>query len=82
MPQIGQTRKNLEIVDLLSGMSKPDLIIYALHMHDKAETMEKQRDAAFAMSRCECGVAEACRNLVEKDMKITELEEKLKGDVC
>jgi DNA repair exonuclease SbcCD ATPase subunit len=35
--------------------------------------LETERDAAFALSRCECGAEEACRNLVEKDKRIEEL---------
>jgi len=35
--------------------------------------LTKERDAAFAMSRCECGTDEACANLVAKDGEIERL---------
>lgn len=45
--------------------------------HDEAmaeiERLTKERDAAFAMSRCECGTDEACANLVAKDKEIERL---------
>ena len=37
--------------------------------------LECQRDAAFAMSHCECQAEEACANLVRKDARIRELTE-------
>ena len=49
----------------------------ALCRHDEAmveiERLTNERDAAFAMSRCECGTDEACTNLVAKDDKIERL---------
>lgn len=46
--------------------------------HDEAmaeiDGLTKERDAAFAMSRCECGTDEACANLVAKDGEIERLQ--------
>lgn len=36
--------------------------------------LEAQRDAAFAMSKCECGPDEACQNLAKSSARITALE--------
>lgn len=36
--------------------------------------VKAERDAAFAMSRCECAGDECCANLVRKDEHIRELE--------
>lgn len=58
--------------------AQPDI---ALCRHDEAmaeiERMTNERDAAFAMSRCECGTDEACTNLVAKDDEIERLREQL-----
>lgn len=40
--------------------------------------LESERDAAFAMSNCECGADEACRNLVAAEARATAAEERLK----
>lgn len=58
-----------------------DSPIVALCRHDEAmaeiERLTNERDAAFAMSRCECGTDEACANLVAKDDEIERLREQL-----
>jgi len=52
--------------------------VQALCRHDEAmaeiDGLTKERDAAFAMSRCECGTDEACANLVAKDGEIERLQ--------
>lgn len=52
--------------------------VQALCRHDEAmaeiERLTKERDAAFAMSRCECGTDESCANLVAKDGEIERLQ--------
>jgi hypothetical protein len=37
------------------------------------ERMRAERDAAFAMSKCECDAHECCFNLVAKDKEIARL---------
>lgn len=44
---------------------------------DRIEELERERDAAFAMSRCECEANECCASLVKLHNRIEELEHKL-----
>jgi hypothetical protein len=46
-------------------------------LHDRIEQLEKERDAAFALSKCECGTDEACANLVKLHDRIAQLEDQL-----
>lgn len=42
---------------------------------ERVAEVEKQRDAAFALSECECGPEEACANLVAAQTRVAELED-------
>lgn len=44
---------------------------------ERISELEKQRDAAFAMTRCECGAEEACWNLVKAADQVRVLREAL-----
>lgn len=55
-----------DIVQRLRGMRLPagyntDVLVSAA---DEIERLRAERDAAFAMSRCECDTDEACTNLI------------------
>lgn len=69
---VGETRMGLIPLESYSPAAIP------LCRHDEAmaeiDGLTKERDAAFAMSRCECGTDEACANLVAKDGEIERLQ--------
>lgn len=69
---VGETRMGLTPLESYNPAAIP------LCRHDEAmaeiDGLTKERDAAFAMSRCECGTDEACANLVAKDGEIERLQ--------
>lgn len=60
-----------------NDLTSPDLGELLQWLMARADAAEKERDAAFAMSKCECGPDEACRNLAEQHVQIAALKAEL-----
>ena len=48
-----------------------------LDLLDRIEELERERDAAFSMSKCECASDEACQNLVKLHNERDQLREQI-----
>ena len=46
-------------------------------LRSEVERLREERNAAFLMSRCECGINECCENLVSLHRRIAALEKAL-----
>lgn len=69
-----------EIGSMWGGKESDDQIALCLHSEASAEIerLKSERDASFAMSRCECGTDEACANMASYRAEIARLTEENK----